>query len=343
MPVPTLKGVTVNSVHSALVIFYAVSLKRLPKVEQRLNVDERESLTTGDVYVWEERDLLSDTGESIERWTDGIKWGSSRVRNEFLFYYERDHNPKEPQSVQEGRLIKQTFSVYFHPPGDPRNRPRKWHMVAYYSQATVDGLLKVENISELAALQVPEGMFQPARAKRGHARSTESVSPTLVALARHRVSPIPILSHSGGTGAPRPRSSSRASYSHASSSSGALGFARAFDPYGHRGSHSLTPEPIARPAPLRRTLTFTGENIQTGGSPEAGSESSAGGSSPLENYSRENPLSCPPRLSSSYPPAGETLDPRRVLPFPIISRTAGAPRISTDDKALNALQTQFMK
>ncbi|CAE6522547.1 unnamed protein product [Rhizoctonia solani] len=156
MPVPTLKGVTVNSVHSALVIFYAVSLKRLPKVEQRLNVDERESLTTGDVYVWEERDLLSDTGESIERWTDGIKWGSSRVRNEFLFYYERDHNPKEPQSVQEGRLIKQTFSVYFHPPGDPRNRPRKWHMVAYYSQATVDGLLKVENISELAALQVPE-------------------------------------------------------------------------------------------------------------------------------------------------------------------------------------------
>ncbi|KDN49755.1 hypothetical protein RSAG8_01820, partial [Rhizoctonia solani AG-8 WAC10335] len=145
MPVPTLKGVTVNSVHSALIIFYAVSLKLLPKVEQRLNVDERESLTTGDVYVWEERDLFSDTGESIERWTDGIKWGSSRVRNEFLFYYERDHNPREPQATQEGRLIKQTFSVYFHPPGDPRNRPRKWHMVAYYSQATVDGLLKVED------------------------------------------------------------------------------------------------------------------------------------------------------------------------------------------------------
>ncbi|KDN49754.1 hypothetical protein RSAG8_01819, partial [Rhizoctonia solani AG-8 WAC10335] len=149
MPVPTLKGVTVNSVHSALIIFYAVSLKLLPKVEQRLNVDERESLTTGDVYVWEERDLFSDTGESIERWTDGIKWGSSRVRNEFLFYYERDHNPRESQAIQEGRLIKQTFSVYFHPPGDPHNRPRKWHMVAYYSQATVDGALLAQGGSKM--------------------------------------------------------------------------------------------------------------------------------------------------------------------------------------------------
>ncbi|CAE6542291.1 unnamed protein product [Rhizoctonia solani] len=341
MPVPTLKGVTVNSVHSALIIFYAVSLKLLPKVDQRLNVDERESLTTGDVYVWEERDLLSDAGESIERWTDGIKWGSSRVRNEFLFYYERDHNPKEPQAIQEGRLIKQTFSVYFHPPGDPRNRPRKWHMVAYYSQATVNDLLKVEDIPHLAALRVPEGMFQPARAKRGHARSAESTSPAPIALARHRVSPISISSQSGSIGAPRPRSSSRASYSHASSSSGTLGFAQAFSPHGHHGSQSLTPEPMGRPAPLRRALTFTGENIQTRGSLEPGS--SSGGSSPLENYDHENPLSYPPRLSSSYPPSGQSQDPRRTLPFPVVSPAAGVPRISTDDKALSALQTQFMK
>lgn len=98
--------------------------------------------------MWEERDLHLDAAEGIERWTDGIKWGSSRVRNvrnsvpsgqsimdplltalqEFLFYYERDHDPKESQDVQDSRLIKQTFSVFLQPPGDPRNRPRKWHM-----------------------------------------------------------------------------------------------------------------------------------------------------------------------------------------------------------------------
>ncbi|KAJ1304724.1 hypothetical protein OPQ81_005862 [Rhizoctonia solani] len=340
MPVPTLKGVTVNSVHSALIIFYAVSLKLLPKVEQRLNVDERESLTTGDVYVWEERDLLSDTGESIERWTDGIKWGSSRVRNEFLFYYERDHNPKEPQAVQEGRLIKQTFSVFFHPPGDPRNRPRKWHMVAYYSQATVDSLNKVEDIPQLATLQVPEGMFQPARAKRGHARNAEPTSPTPVALSRHRVSPLSIPSGSGSVGAPRPRSNSRAPYPQASSSSGTLGFTQAFNPHRHHESNSLTPEPVVRPIPLRRAVTFTGEDFQTRGSPEAGS---TGGSSPLEDGNRENSPLHLQRLSSSYPPSGEILDPRRILPFPTVSRATGVPRISTDDKALNALQTRFMK
>ncbi|CEL60763.1 cAMP-independent regulatory protein pac2 OS=Schizosaccharomyces pombe (strain 972 / ATCC 24843) GN=pac2 PE=2 SV=1 [Rhizoctonia solani AG-1 IB] len=340
MPVPTLKDVTVNSVNSALIIFYAVSLGMLPKVEQRLNVDERESLSAGDVYVWEERDLFSDNGESIERWTDGIKWGSSRVRNEFLFYYERDYNPQEPQSIQDNRLIKQTFSVFFYPSGNPHDRPRKWHMVAYYSQATVDGLLKVENIPQIARLRVPEGMFQPARAKRGHARNGDPASPTMIALARHRVSPVPIPFHSGSIGVSRPHSSPRAPYSHASSSSGTLGFSQVVDLHGYLGTQSLTSEPTERPPPLRRALTFTGENIQTRGPPETGI--STGGSSPLEGGTRENswPL---PHISSSYPPSGEITDPRRILPFPAISRAVGVPRISTDDKALSALQTRFMK
>ncbi|CAE6416762.1 unnamed protein product [Rhizoctonia solani] len=341
MPIPTLKGVTVNSVNSALTIFYAVSLKLLPKVEQRLNVDERESLAAGDVYVWEERDIFSDTGDSIERWTDGIKWGSSRVRNEFLFYYERDHNPQEPQAIQGGRLIKQTFSVFFHPPGDSRNRPRKWHMVAYYSQSTVNDLLSVEDIPQIARLRVPEGMFQPARAKRGHARSTESASPTPIALERHRVSPVPNSSHSGSIGVPRPHSSPRAPYSHASSSSGAWGFSQALGLQDHHGSQSLKPEPMGRPAPLRRALTFSSENIHVRGPPET--MIPTGGSSPPEDGNRENSWMQLPRISSSYPPSGDILDPRRILPLPAISHTTGVPRISTDDKALSALQTRFMK
>jgi hypothetical protein len=212
--------------------------------------------------------------------------------------------------------------------------------VAYYSQATVDGLLKVENIPQIARLRVPEGMFQPARAKRGHARNGDPASPTMVALARHRVSPVPIPFHSGSIGVSRPHSSPRAPYSHASSSSGTLGFSQAVDLHGYLGTQSLTSEPTERPPPLRRALTFTGENIQTRGPPETGI--STGGSSPLEGGTRENswPL---PHISSSYPPSGEITDSRRILPFPAISRAVGVPRISTDDKALSALQTRFMK
>ncbi|KAG8756011.1 hypothetical protein FRC12_010717, partial [Ceratobasidium sp. 428] len=125
MGLPTLQGATVNSVASALAIFYAVYLGILEKAEKRLDVDERESLKSGDVYVWEERDFQSEGSEGIERWTDGIKWGSSR---EFLFYYERDQDANEPQSIQDTRLIKQTYSVFLQVPGDPRNRTRKWHM-----------------------------------------------------------------------------------------------------------------------------------------------------------------------------------------------------------------------
>ncbi|KAF8678373.1 Gti1/Pac2 family [Rhizoctonia solani] len=341
MSLPTLKGVTVSSVHSALVIFYAVSLNLLPKVEQRLNLDGRESLAAGDVYVWEERDLSSNVGGSMGRWTDGIKWGTSRVRNDFLFYHERDFDPQEPQAVQDGRLIKQTFSVHFHNPVDPVNRIRKWHMVAYYNQSTVDSLLKVEDMPELAKLRVPEDMFQPARARRGQGRNTEPTSPTQFAHVHYRISPLPTSPHSGNSGISRPHNSPRSPYSHASSSSRDLGFSQANDLHGYRGSHPLTPEPVGRPAPLRRAVTSPGENIQTTVPPEDAKQT--GGSSPLDTGNRENARSILPRISSSYPPSGGIPDPRIILPLPVVSRVTGIPRISADDKALSALQTRFMK
>ncbi|KAF8608641.1 hypothetical protein BDV93DRAFT_414452, partial [Ceratobasidium sp. AG-I] len=153
----------------ALAIFYAVYLGILPKADKRLDVDERESITSGNIYVWEERDLRADATEGIERWTDGIKWGSSRVRNEFLFYYERDQDPKEPQEKQDNRLVKQTYSVYLMAPGNTL----KQHLVAYYTQATVESLGKVEDIPQLASLKIPDGLYQPARTKRGQPRNAD--------------------------------------------------------------------------------------------------------------------------------------------------------------------------
>jgi hypothetical protein len=127
---PTCTDIRIRSVADALIIFYAVSKGTLPIVSRRLDSEERRCIRSGSVYVWEERGPDAEaTGVSplfslppsdsltsfhylklgIERWTDGIRWGPSRVRywghpcltfqtltraissrDEFLFYSERE-------------------------------------------------------------------------------------------------------------------------------------------------------------------------------------------------------------------------------------------------------------
>lgn len=98
MQQPTCSGLRIRSVADAHAIFYAVEQRYLPIVNRRLDSEERRSIRSGCVYVWEERGSDSDatgvgvcmpfpyhlihvlTARQIERWTDGIRWGPSRVR-----------------------------------------------------------------------------------------------------------------------------------------------------------------------------------------------------------------------------------------------------------------------
>ncbi|EEB93951.1 hypothetical protein MPER_07323 [Moniliophthora perniciosa FA553] len=83
-------------------------------------------------------------------------WGPSRVRDEFLFYHQKESdveddplNPITPwaqllrrrdtssrhpragsQSSEPERLVKQTYSVHVSLPADrPRGIVRKWHLI----------------------------------------------------------------------------------------------------------------------------------------------------------------------------------------------------------------------
>ena len=63
---PTCTEIRVRSVSDALVIFYAVSKGILPIVSRRLDSEERRSIRSGSVYVWEERGPDAEaTGVSI--------------------------------------------------------------------------------------------------------------------------------------------------------------------------------------------------------------------------------------------------------------------------------------
>jgi len=182
---PTCTDIRVRSVSDALVIFYAVSKGVLPIVSRRLDSEERRCIRSGSVYVWEERGPDAEaTGLGIERWTDGIRWGPSRVRDEFLFYSERELDVEldvigQPFSLHlppgsyygrpRERLIKQTYSVYVDLTGRGR---RKWHLIAYFTQETIDNLYTIDDFPELASLQVPPGKFRSARCVKGRPKDT---------------------------------------------------------------------------------------------------------------------------------------------------------------------------
>lgn len=186
---PTCTNIRLRATSDAHVIFHAVNLGILPMVLRRLDSEERRSIVPGSVFVWEERSPNTEaTGLGIERWTDGIKWGPSRVRDDFLLYNEKDVDydletcseadrylrSQSPSGRTWGdpadHLVKQTYSVFVE---TPRGR-RKWHMIAYFTQESLDYLRTIQDIPELAHLEVPDGLYKKARLAKGRGREEYS-------------------------------------------------------------------------------------------------------------------------------------------------------------------------
>ncbi|KAG7098288.1 hypothetical protein E1B28_000251 [Marasmius oreades] len=174
----TCTGLRIRSPSDARVIFHAVLMNILPMVTRRLDTEERALITPGSVYVWEERGPHAElTGVGIERWTDGIRWGPSRVREGFLFYHEKqDHHNLysdsvyDPHNVSARRrdsswaiLIKQTYTVFVETP----QGQRKWHLIAYFTEESLEHLQCVDDLPHLASLPVPHGRYKSARSSKG--------------------------------------------------------------------------------------------------------------------------------------------------------------------------------
>ncbi|KAF9482215.1 hypothetical protein BDN70DRAFT_450260 [Pholiota conissans] len=178
MQQPTCVGLRVRTTADAHVIFHAVHEGLLRMITRRLDTEERRAISSGSVYVWEERGANAEAaGMGIERWTDSIQWGPSRVRDEFLFYAEkRETQPDMDLTTSDSsdtatqrrrgyfrqRLTKQTYSVFVE---TPRGR-RKWHMIAYFVPDTIHLLQTIDDHPLLASLYIPPGMYASARITR---------------------------------------------------------------------------------------------------------------------------------------------------------------------------------
>ncbi|KAI0027394.1 Gti1/Pac2 family-domain-containing protein [Vararia minispora EC-137] len=164
----------------AHILLEAVRLKILPLITRRLSTNEREQLSSGNVFVWEEADFKG----GLERWTDGRRWSQSRMRGDYLFYEEKIETTQEEREIKAARraqraldpgsvppaanrrqdrpskpdgLTKQTYSTLVYLPGS--SSPRKWHIVAYFQGNDYSRLPVVDNYDYLRSLRVPEGVY----------------------------------------------------------------------------------------------------------------------------------------------------------------------------------------
>ncbi|KAJ7282724.1 Gti1/Pac2 family-domain-containing protein [Mycena rebaudengoi] len=195
---PTCTNLRIRSTDDAHKIFYAVRKGLLRMVTRRLDADERGALRTGCVYAWEERSPNTEiTGLGIERFTEGRRWSPSRVRDEFLFYYEK-YVPPDPNSTDRGvlpyspmnnstsepadwdQLVKQTYSVWV----DTDKGRRKWHLTAYFTQTTVDRLGTVDELRHVGSLDVPPGTFTSTRVSKLKGRNSDANGTTQSSVTR---------------------------------------------------------------------------------------------------------------------------------------------------------------
>lgn len=162
----------------AIILFEACRLGLLPRVQRRLSEKERQSIRSGSVFVWDEREA------GMRRWTDGKSWSASRVSGSFLTYREMEGKRGSTSSSSSGNratktpengpeddgadgeegpdgyrykpdgLMKQSFSI-------TTSQGQHLHLISYYSRSspTSQVLRQPSQDPNLASIQPAKGMY----------------------------------------------------------------------------------------------------------------------------------------------------------------------------------------
>ncbi|KAG9788270.1 cAMP-independent regulatory protein pac2 [Exophiala dermatitidis] len=164
----------------AIILFEACRLGILPRVQRRLSEKERQSIRSGSVFVWDEREA------GMRRWTDGKSWSASRVSGSFLTYREMEgkrggqtfpsnanKGTKTPESTAEDPsqngeaedgpdgyrykpdgLMKQSFSI-------TTSQGQHLHLISYYSRShpTAQVLRQPSTDPNLAHVVPAKGLY----------------------------------------------------------------------------------------------------------------------------------------------------------------------------------------
>lgn len=165
----------------AIILFEACRIGLLPRVQRRLSEKERQSIRSGSIFVWDEREA------GMRRWTDGKSWSASRVSGSFLTYREmegkrggsglstplfsgnaskvgkdsaktgdQDSNDDGPDGYRykPDGLMKQSFSI-------TTSSGQHLHLISYYSRtaAASHNLMQPSNDPQLRLIRPERGMY----------------------------------------------------------------------------------------------------------------------------------------------------------------------------------------
>lgn len=162
----------------AIILFEACRQGLLPRVQRRLSEKERQSIRSGSVFVWDEREA------GMRRWTDGKSWSASRVSGSFLTYREMegkrgggfpsaqkrgnskdgnkdtgsdadmaDDGPDGYRYKPDG-LMKQSFSI-------TTQSGQHLHLISYFARShpEAQGLKQPTHDAHLSKVRPPKGMY----------------------------------------------------------------------------------------------------------------------------------------------------------------------------------------
>ncbi|GAB7340975.1 hypothetical protein MBLNU457_7311t2 [Dothideomycetes sp. NU457] len=159
----------------AIILFEACRIGLLPRVQRRLSEKERQSIRSGSIFVWDEREA------GMRRWTDGKSWSASRVSGSFLTYREMEGkrggnslsaplysgNKKDGKDAQDQSedgpdgyrykpdgLMKQSFSI-------TTSSGQHLHLISYYSRTALgsQNLTQPSNDNSLRHIRPEKGMY----------------------------------------------------------------------------------------------------------------------------------------------------------------------------------------
>ena len=157
----------------AIILFEACRIGLLPRVQRRLSEKERQSIKSGSVFVWDEREA------GMRRWTDGKSWSASRVSGSFLTYremegkrgssgFDKTQQNRDGMQNNEGDedggpdgyrykpdgLMKQSFSI-------TTNGGQHLHLISYFSRSSqaASGLVQPSNDPQLRHIRPEKGMY----------------------------------------------------------------------------------------------------------------------------------------------------------------------------------------
>ncbi|KAF9430544.1 hypothetical protein BGZ94_006194 [Podila epigama] len=147
----------------------ACHLGIISRVHRRLSDIERQSVRSGSVYCFDEREA------GMRRWTDGKSWSPSRVTGSFLTYRELEDTSAPGQGsgkniYRADGLLKQSFSI-------TTSDNKKLHLISYFTNEDVASERLFETPSRdprFAGIVIPRGIYPETSSSSSTSTSTST-------------------------------------------------------------------------------------------------------------------------------------------------------------------------